>query len=481
MLDSYAMILNLLAIVGSLAMVVFFLGFCIFIHEFGHLVVALAFGLHVERFSIGFGKRIWGFHYRGVDFRVSLLPLGGYVALPQLEPTDQPMDEAGNPLPKARPVARMATAAAGPMANILFGFVLATFLWAVALPRPVPMAAYEVHAVAAESPEQLAGLEPGDRIVAVNDKPVPSSWQGMIERIVLGRRTVTLGIERDGEARTVEYRQIRNEDVEGLGFPNFDVVMPVAALVVNPGSPADLAGILPGDLFLEVNGERVVNDVSFILAVRGGEGAPVDLVVQRGEQVLAFEGVVPLPQTFEGQVFHVIGVRPGMPEAMLHVGPWQQFTEVLARTGHTLRALFRRDSLVSARHMSGPIGIVSMNYVMVRDGGWRQGLSFVVLVTFSLAMLNLLPVPVLDGGHIVFGVIEGVSGRRIPSRVAYAMQMFFAIALLCFILYVSFFDVKRVARFFIPAGDDPEEAAPAGPQPGPDPGATGEDEQTVQD
>ena len=163
------MLTTILAMLLTVLVVCLLLGVCIFVHEFGHLLAALACGLHVERFSLGFGRRLWGWHVRGVEYVISLLPFGGYVALPQLEPTDKPVDRNGTPLPVAKPWQRMLTALAGPLANIAFGFALALIVCWVSTYRPAPMDRYVVHSVEDGCPEQAAGLRPDDAIVKVNE------------------------------------------------------------------------------------------------------------------------------------------------------------------------------------------------------------------------------------------------------------------------------------------------------------------------
>lgn len=162
--------------------IVFFFGFCVGIHEFGHMIVALWQGLHVEKFSIGMGPKLWGFKYKGVDYQIGWLPFGGFVSLPQLDPTDAPMTSDERPLPHASPKARMLTAFAGPLFNILFGFVLATIMWGVGLWEPATADSVVVSEVPAYLPEYVEPLQQGDRIVAVNDAPVPEYLGETVER-----------------------------------------------------------------------------------------------------------------------------------------------------------------------------------------------------------------------------------------------------------------------------------------------------------
>jgi len=451
--------LELLIGIGVFLFVFFFLGLCIFVHELGHLLVALWRRMHVEKFSVGFGRRLWGFTRNGVEYVVSALPFGGYVALPQLDPTEEPVDRNGAPLPQASPGDRLLTALAGPLANILFGFLLATVVWLVGVERPAPTEDYEVHTVPPASPEYAAGLRPGDRVLEVNGNRVPGGWSKLAERIALTPGKVMLSVQRGEDQLDITYIPAPNPDYEGLGFPMFEALTPVMIEHVKADYPAERAGLEVGDRFLSVDGEPVANAYAFMEMVWSSEGRPLTIEYEREGRRLSVFGIQAVPEVSEGKSYHIIGVRVGEPTVLVHLTPWAQFVNVLQTTGRTINSLFRRDSLVKARHMSGPVGIVQMNYLMIRHSGLRQGLFFVVFVCFSLALINLLPIPVLDGGHILFALIETVIRRRVPCRLAYILQMVFAVLLISFMLYVTFFDVRRVGKTFFRSSEATE--APA--------------------
>lgn len=461
------MVVDTLVTVGLVLLVFFFLGLCIFVHELGHLLVALWRGLHVERFSIGFGRRLWGVNIRGVEYVVSMLPFGGYVALPQLDPTETPQDRDGNPLPRAKPLDRILTAFSGPLANVGFGFLLASVLWLVGVERPAPVDRYVVHTVAEESPEYQAGLRPGDAIVAVNGQDVArfrEGWQKVAEIIALSAGEVTLTLDGETGREDISYQPARNPEFEGIGYPFFDVRMPVVVEGVRPDYPAAAAGLQAGDLLLAVNGKEVANWFDFTESVRSAEGETISLTYQRAGQVHTLPSLPTQLEQINDKMVRIIGVMVGEPKIMAHISPWAQFVNVLSTTKKTVVSLFNHNSYVKPRHMSGPVGIVQMNYMMLRYKGLRQGLSFVVFVSFSLALVNLLPVPVLDGGHILFALIEGVVRRPVPTRLAYALQAVFAVLLIGFMLYVTFFDVRRVGRSFFPAKAPDAAAATAEPE-----------------
>ncbi len=453
----------------------FFFGMCIFVHELGHLLAALWRGLQPEKFSIGFGKKIWGFTRNGVQYQVSMIPFGGYVALPQLDPSDtEPETSDGRKLPFAKPLDRMIVAFAGPAANVVFGFFLALFVWWFGVFGPPPRSECEVFEVAQKSPEYQAGLRPGDRIVAVNGKTFKNGWQSILEKVVLSKENVTLSVKRDGQTVDITYKKQPNPNMEKLSTPFFSVCSPIVVKTLRANFPAHLAGVKPDDQILTVNGRVLKCYDDLADQIQASKGASVELgllrpVTDQGGQVILDEKGVPrrelLSRTVEvvagrqpdgsllrrdtGAVWRMIGVGDTHDLMILnHPNPWQQFINTITRTHDTLQALFTRGSGVNASHMSGPIGIIQATSASVYQGGWRKGLDFVILICFSLAIFNLFPLPVLDGGHIMIALIEAVVRRRIPAKLAEYVQIGFAVLLIGFMLYVTVFDVKRTPKIW---------------------------------
>lgn len=468
-------LLAILKTIGVLLFVLVFFGLCIFVHELGHLLVALWRGLYVEKFSIGFGRKIWGTTHNGVEYVISVLPFGGYVALPQLEPSEEPQDSQGRPLPRPKPMDRILTALSGPVANILFGFFLALFIWWFGIYRPhaeslevyyVPESVPTVRAGDKDAetqtipnPEYEAGLRPGHEIIKVNGKGFDRGWEEVGERIALSVGKVVLTVVRDGETQTISYNPAKNPEVEGLGYPFFEVREPVQVHKVLPDSPADRAGLRQGDIILSVNSQKPTGPGGFIETIRKTGGEPLSLTVRRDGETVSLGPLRADTTDVEGETVYRIGAMLDAPLQLVHPNPWEQFVSVMSRTGRTLRSLFAKDSLVRPKHMSGPVGIVQMLWFKVAYGGLREGLSFIILVTFSLAVLNLLPIPVLDGGHILFAVIEGVTRRRVPAALAHGLQTLFAILLIGFMLYITFWDVGRLRHIIKIFSDKDKPAA----------------------
>lgn len=524
--------LHILDIIAKVLFVFVFFGFCIFIHELGHLLVALWRKLYVERFSVGFGKKLWGTTINGVEYVVSALPFGGYVALPQLDPTEEPKTSDGTILPSGPPLSRALTAVAGPVANVLFGFFLGLFIWWFGAYEPIPAhdcLVIEVPAVAplfhdglrpqdeilevdgakspsrhldelvkslpatdepitltvrrrgteeireivytpVPNPEYQAGLRAGDRIVAVNGEGFSRGATQMLEQIVLATDEVVLSVRRNGEERTIQYSPIGNPLAEGLGYPFFQVKAAVALGNIQPGSPADRAGLKRGDVLLEVDGEEVQNTGFFIDRIMASEGRPIHLKVEREGDILEFADLRAEEMEIGGESAFRIGAGLDDPRILTHPNPWEQFVDVFQRTKRTLGSLVapivQRRSLVRPRHMSGPVGILQMIFYKVFTDGYRGGLSFIILVTFSLAFFNLLPLPILDGGHIVYALFEIVFRRKLPTRLVHVLQTVFAVLLISFMAYVTFYDVRRsprFLRFFFPQKNEAVEEPAAAP------------------
>jgi regulator of sigma E protease len=293
--------------IGIAFFVIFFFGFCVFIHEMGHLLVALWRGLHVESFSIGFGKELWGKTYKGVRYKISMLPFGGYVELPQLETTDQHKDKDGNDLPRTKPIDRILTAFAGPLFNVFFGFFLGTIIWLVGVEKPVPADQLTVAYVQPGSPDAKAGLCVGDVITKVNGETFTKGFSEIFERIVLSATDkVVLEIQRQGQVKTIIYVPAVSEDprFEGLTVPHFMIQSETVISGIVKGSVAEKIGLKSGDELIALNGKALLSSQAFIKKVSESGGKPLQITIKRDGQLQTFKQVVP-----EKQQLHRLGLE----------------------------------------------------------------------------------------------------------------------------------------------------------------------------
>ena len=464
----------IISIAVKIVFILFFFGFCIFIHEFGHLIVAMWRGLHIEKFSVGFGKPIVQWRRNNIDYLISYLPFGGYVALPQLDPSDTPKTSQGEPLPLTKPLDRILTAFAGPLFNIFFGFFLACIIWKVGIEGPAPSKSFVIgympesytaqDGTKKPNPEYESGLQAGDEITAVNGETFSKGWQEALELIVYspdGR--ATLDVVRNGEQMKFSYNLASNPEFEGLGYPFMGPLLPTTIGEVFDDSPAMRAGLRKDDILFEINGEKVINAGILIERIQQASSRPITLKIIRENKELTIPNIVAEKKSIDGEDKFLIGIQiitSRSERVIYYPTPVKQFTDVITRTFKTFRGLFDKKNPIQAKHMSGPVGIFHMLYVMVSHAGFIAALNFIILISFSLAIINLFPLPILDGGHILLGIIEMISGRRIPAKLMTGLSYMFIVILLTFMLYVTCYDVKRVSKSFYQNGKGSIEADP---------------------
>lgn len=490
--------MSILLNIWFIAIALFCLSFSIFIHELGHFLAAKKRGLVADRFSIGFGPRLFGWKWKGTDFRLSLLPLGGYVSLPQLADMGRleggEEDEAED-LPPISYADKMIVAVMGAVFNMILAFCLSLVLWGVGrdivkttvidiVPEEIVNSAGEV----VPGPAFEAGIQPGDTILAVDGQRV-GDWMQFQSAVMTGT-----GRDADGRA-TTEIDILRGEETLTFTvYPQLISTEDIRAIAVQPGTklvvsmvqsnmPAAAAGLLPGDTLLALNGEPITSSAFLQIFLKNHTGGPVDLTLLREDQelTLAIE-----PKIAAGEKSLRFGFAYGY-EAQterVHRNPVEQIGIMANQMKSTLIALVHHDSDVKVRNMSGPVGIVHGLSSMARFGGAMGLVWFLALINVNLAIFNVLPIPVLDGGHMLFATITKITGRRLPRRVMEGAYTACIVLLLSFVIYVTFFDVGRVGRD-IGIGQNDEEQAPETVEeaPAPDTGTevfTTEDTESVE-
>ncbi len=446
-------------------LVMFFFGLTIFIHELGHFLVAKHRGMKVEQFSIGFGPRIWGYTKDGIEYRVSLFPFGGYVKLPQMSPMETlegkpetPADE----LPPASPQSKILVALAGPVMNVLLALLLASIVWGFGL--SVPINPSTVGWVEPNSREEQLGIRPGDHIVQVNDREV-KTWMDLQRAVAISREpSVNIVILRDG-LRVPFLLETEMNPTFGLKTINLYPEGRPYAMEILPDSPAEHAGILPGDKFLAVDGVPVSSEEELRDLVGKETDKPTDVKVMRDGKVTT---IVVVPQLDPHEKVGRMGVRLAdeLEYEMIKPGPTpiKQFRDIFGLMADTVYALAHsKQTGIGARSLSGPVGIAGGWWYEIVHGGLTRGLWFAVLLNINLAIINLLPLPVLDGGHIALSLIEGVRRKPLNARLVQATSMAFAALLIMFMLYVTFFDIQRltIGRFHLGGQSSTNGPAPA--------------------
>jgi len=444
----------------AIFLIVFFFGGSIFVHELGHFLAARRRGVKVSRFSIGFGPAIWKRTGKdGVEYRLSWIPLGGYVALPQLADMAAIEGESDTDLSTLPPISystRMIVFGAGAFFNILFAFALATILWVIGQPTSEDMATTRIGYItetmtlpdgsSVPSPASQAGLKVGDAVRAIDGTTV-SDWPELLQTLVTsagrtddGRRHAVFTVEREGKLIDLPvYPLLSGEDnIRRVGI--LAAYTPIVAQVPEK-SYAGTLGLKEGDKILELDGAPVLNLVPIMDLMQAKESRAFTLKIARetGESTITVPADRPkdTPPLFGAAYRTTFGLK--------HTNPFQQIANQVAMTWRTLWSLLHPRSDIGISKLSGPIGIGKI-YWDASEAGIRYVLWIAILVNVNLAIFNLLPIPVLDGGHMLFATIGKLRGRALPGNFIAATQSAFMILLLTMILYVSVFDVKRIAR-----------------------------------
>ena len=435
----------------------------IVVHELGHYWAAKWRGLKVEKFQIWFGKPIWKKEINGVQWGLGSIPMGGFVALPQMAPME--MLEGGNDdkekLPPITPLDKIIVAFAGPLFSLGLAFTFALLVWGVGKPVHVRMTTNVVGSVAADYPAAAAGLKPGDEILSIDGTEV-SGFGGMVdsitERIVFSKgEYIRLKVRRPGVAELltidVGYKIAEKGAMERPDHRRIGIgpASPVFVAAATEGSPAQKADLKEGDEILSANGEVLHSPVRLMQMAEEGEGKGIELLVRREGQKMPLILTPEKPKTPEnaGYLTGIIWDN-SKGQSLMHPGPnpfrqvWNGGTAIF----RTLGSLFSSESDVSVRHMSSAVGIGNFYYQTLSDpvNGWRLALVLSVLINVNLGLLNLLPFPVLDGGHITMAIYEGIRKRPINLRFLEIFQTACALLLIVFMLYVTFYDVGDIIR-----------------------------------
>ena len=457
----------ILTTIYVIAAVLLLFGAAIFVHEWGHFFVARKCGMKVEEFAIGFGKILWKREKDGILYTVRAIPAGGFVKLPQMltsEALEGKNEEDTEPLPEISPWAKIAVAVAGPIMNIVFAVVLATVIYFVGLPKMITPPV--VGNLSEESPEYELGIREGDIVTKIDGKAIPS-WEEAYELTALSltnRFEVTFLRDNDEFTRVLTSSPVSDEiPTRTLDLPS--KYPPIVGRVLD-GQAADEAGLRADDKIVSLGGIPIGGQGQLIDELQKNGGKATEIVVRRDGKEVS----LPItPRMIEDKV--MIGVQFGRgPRVYIerHPGPtpWENISEVGSLMWRTLYALFHKaETGVGVSDLSGPVGILAMLGAMVKTD-YRLALNFLVLLNVNLAILNMLPIPVLDGGHTIMGLIEGIFRRKIPAKLQEWATTGFAVALISLMLYVTFHDVVMRRGIFIDMfNSDTEVQAPADPAP----------------
>ncbi|WAG08945.1 sigma E protease regulator RseP [Aeromonas jandaei] len=409
------------------------LGLLVAVHEFGHFWVARRCGVKVERFSIGFGKAIWRrLGKDGTEYVLALIPLGGYVKMldgrvDELKPGDE--QYAFN---HKSVWARMAIVAAGPMANFVFALFALWLMFMIGVPAVKPV----IGEVRPASIVAEAGILPGMEIVGVGDEQT-GDWESVTYALLshLGDQSVTLKVkapqtsyatDKNLSLESWKFDPDRESPIGSLGIvPLGGKVLPVVSAVVAK-SASEKAGLQVGDRIKRVGEQEITEWVQFVELVQHAPGAPLQVVVERNNSDLDVT-LTPDTRKVQGKLVGFVGLSPQLvplPDEyriLLQYGPLQALWQGAQKTWSLITLTFDMigklvAGIVSLDNLSGPISIAK-GAGSSADYGLVYFLSFLALISVNLGIINLFPLPVLDGGHLVYFLIEAVTGKPVSERI----------------------------------------------------------------
>ncbi|HMD70778.1 MAG TPA: RIP metalloprotease RseP [Bryobacteraceae bacterium] len=424
----------------------------IMIHEFGHFWAARHFNVKVESFSFGFGPRLFGFRRGETDFRVSAILFGGYVKMAGEQATDENLDDPRSFLAKPR-WQRLIIALAGPFMNAVLAVSLLTGLYMVKFEKlsDADMQPVIGH-VAADSPAAKAGIRDGDLIIKLEDKNKPT-WEDVMDAEVAGaKRPMHLSILRNGSTFTTTLTPVLSESM-GVGYAGWDGRGEIQLGEISPGFPAEKAGLRRGDIVLSIDGEPIHSRLRFQEITKASGGKPVQVEYVRGGRK-AVLSVQPVWAAKEGPARWMIGVAP---EAKLDLVVTRlslpdAFRESLRENAKSAtmivqvleRMLQRR---MSAKNLAGPLELAHMSGAAAKQG-LSPYLMLMALVSLNLAIFNLLPIPILDGGTILMLLVEMIMQRDLSMKVKENVFKAGFVFIMVLMAFVIFNDISR----YIPAG-----------------------------
>ncbi len=428
----------------SLVAFMFVIGVLVFVHELGHFMAARRIGVRVLTFSLGFGPKIVKFRRGDTEFCISAIPLGGYVKMAGENPDDQRTGADDEFMSKSK-WERFQVLIMGPVMNIVLAIIVMTLV----LYQGAEMPAYEeetpiVGTVAEGSAAEGVGIQVGDRISSVEDQVI-ETWSDLFVAVMprAGRVISVVVSQPDGGQRTVSITPDSQTDFE-MGDLGIGPIMEPQVRSIASGEPADLAGLQVEDVIVAVGGDPVTSE-ELIERINASPGRPLDLTIRRGNTLREVE-VTPALVGDVGLIgvsispFVVRIVDPGFAEAFtLSLERNYEWSGLIFQT---LVGLFTAET--SPKQLVGPVGIAQLS-----GGAAELGLvslfSLLSMISLNLGILNLLPVPVLDGGHIAIIALEGVSGRDFSLRVKERMLLVGFVMLMTLMVTVIYNDLTRVA------------------------------------
>jgi len=429
-------------LVVTLLAFLFVLGVLVFVHELGHFLMARAHGVRVLRFSLGFDPKIFKFTRGGTEYSIGIIPLGGFVKLAGETVDDERTGAPDEFLSKSKWV-RFQVYLAGPIMNLLLAFVVLAFVLMKGADVPLYQSSPAVvGAVKAGSPADLAGVKPGDRIVSIDGRDVPT-WDALdLEVTPKANHALSVGVERRGERLTLQITPAAFSKYELGDLGVLPVIRP-QIVEVQPGRPADRAGLQRGDVVLALGGQRGIDQPAVIDKIKKSADTPLTFTIERNGEAQDLV-VTPDKDGLIGVTISEVETKRVDPTVLqAFVLSAQQNWDSTKAIGRTLSGLLKRE--LPVKQLMGPVAIAELSGSAAHLGVVAL-FQFMSMISLNLGLVNLLPVPVLDGGHIAILAVEGVTRRDLSVRVKERILLAGAALIVLLMVTVIYNDVMRLFR-----------------------------------
>jgi regulator of sigma E protease len=429
------------SVLGTILAFIIVFGILVFVHEFGHFFMAKLVGIRVDVFSFGYGKRLFGFKKGDTDYRVSLIPMGGYVKFPGEEVYEKEREVEPGDFMAAKRWQRLLTIVMGPVMNILLAIVLVAAINMVGAPVPVYQSQTPVIGwVEPDSPAEKTNLQIDDEILTIDGQRT-KTWSDV--ELAVGtkpKRTIKLEVKRGEEIIDVDLLT-EGKTIHEMGYAGFFGKILTEIKMLVPDAPAEKAGLKPGDVILEIDGQPAYY-FQFLEMIQDNPNVELNFRIRRVEELLD----IPVTPRLKGDVGE-IGIAQVIEFKEESLGFFTAFKQsVKDNVRLTFLVInFIKDLLTgeaTARQLGGPIEIASLSYTALRMGLLAM-MSWIALISLQLGIINLFPIPVLDGGQILVISLEGIFRRDFSPKVKQiVMQIGFAI----FIVLIVFVILNDVAK-----------------------------------
>ncbi|MEX0845926.1 MAG: RIP metalloprotease RseP [Balneolaceae bacterium] len=442
-MDWFLNLLNTILIFGGALMIL------VFVHELGHFLAAKLFGMRVERFSIGFPPRVWGFQKGDTDYCIGATPLGGYVKISGM--IDESMDTEHlekDPEPweyRSKPVwQRIITITAGVIFNMILAFFIYFGMTYSNGKAVLPIAETEGIYVPESSILHEIGFETGDKIIGVNGERVVY-FNELVSASEITSDNLNYTVLRGGNEINVPVSPNYLDSLQTRGFINPEYTLPSKISSAPAGRPAAEAGLKPGDQIISANGDTVLYWMQLVDIIQNADSA-VNFGIQRGDSVF-YASITPDPDT------KTIGIASPNPLSLgyerIEYGFWESLVEGYNQTAEQTVGIIQgftrmiKGDISVTQNLGGPIAIANITRDATDQAGWIGFWNITALLSITLAILNILPIPVLDGGHLVFLLYEGITRREPSDKVRMVAQQIGFFLMIGLFIFVMFNDAFR--------------------------------------